>query len=458
MRKEIKSKGVHIISPENYISEKKFVFDVLFKDYLNYDYVVEFSDEADGYTFSVGDNEVQLPDIFFSTHYQMQAPIEPKVALISTGVEAYNLASLPGWYYDFESQSDQDGVYTDVVGMAFFLMSGFADINFSNTDKHNRNKGVSSFVVRNNLIDRPIIQEWFTVIAAKLFGSDQLKTDVLLPKYTKHISHDVDQPFEYLNYTVNRLMKRILGDIISRKSISLATQRLVKYLKVKQGLYSEDPYNNFGEINRVLSKAGVLSTFFFIAGKNQHEYDVSYNIEHEAIKEILNVVHKAGHKIGIHPGYLTLNDPDLLRYEVNKLQKVTDEIGLDIKITECRKHYLRWDWKGSVNNLAKAGIEHDYTVGYADRAGFRVGVAFPYRAFNWQTKKSANLKIHPLIVMEASLLGDKYMGLSIAQSWEKILLYHNILTQLGGEFVLLWHNNRLTNQQEMELFTKFISL
>ena len=45
--------------------------------------------------------------------------------------------------------------------MAFFLLSGYADIYFSKKDKFGRNVGESSFIVQNDLIDRPIIQEWF---------------------------------------------------------------------------------------------------------------------------------------------------------------------------------------------------------------------------------------------------------------------------------------------------------
>ena len=93
----------------------------------------------------------------------------------------------------------------------------------------------------------------------------------------------------------------------------------------------------------------------------------------------------------------------------------------------------------------------DFTVGYADRSGFRVGVAFPYSAFDWNTKEKLKLKLHPLIIMECTLLSPEYIGLSYEESYQIIDKYCSVLTESGGEFMLLWHNH-LLKEKDIKLF------
>lgn len=451
---------VKITSSPHCISEKQFVFDVMIRDFLKLDYALEILDEADGYSITFEEKQILIPDVFFDQIYKKDHKLLPEVEAYQTGYDNASLDKLPGWFANKQRTNDS-GIRTlpvDVIGMAFFLMSGYADIHFAEKDTHQRRIGSTSFIAKKNLIDRPIIQEWFTVLAGHLFGDEELKPGKKLPAYSKHISHDVDQPFEYLNYSKTRLIKRLAGDVLVRKKPKKAKKRYQLYKKVKDGNYRVDPYNNFNEIVRLLEKHDLKSTFFFISGKPKSEYDAIYDIEHPAISDILKQVHTAGHEIGLHPSYKTRHNPDLLRKEVQKLRMVCKSLGIDAPIETSRKHYLRWDWRYTPRILQKTGIKHDYTLGYADRTGYRAGVAFPFRAFGWESKESLEIKLHPLIVMEASLLAEKYMGYTVKEAGQKIVFYHNQLNRLGGEFVLLWHNHELIEPEKLTLFKKFLSL
>ncbi len=451
-----------ITSGPGFRSEKQFIFDVFIKDFLKLDYNLEIHEEADFYSIAHGDKQVLIPDVFFGHVYDKDVLTQPEVNSYPTGVDGLSLSELPGWYSGMGktsvTDSHKNSLPVDVIGMAFFLMSGYADILFAEKDMHERRIGGTSFVVKKNLIDRPIIQEWFTVLAWHLFGGEETRPGKKLPAYSKHVSHDVDQPFEYLNYSKARLMKRVSGDVLLRKSLKKARKRYQLYKNVQQGNYQIDPYNNFRELVKLLEKHDVASTFFFISGEAQSEYDALYDIEHPAISGILRHVHTAGHKIGLHPSYRTRHNPDLLKKEVQKLQNFCDFLGLDTKIETTRKHYLRWDWKHTPLILQKAGIKHDYTLGYADRTGYRAGVAFPFRAFDWKSRAALEIKLHPLVVMEASLLATKYMGYSVNEAGKKIAFYYNQLSRLGGEFVLLWHNHELIEPKKLTLFKNFLSL
>ncbi len=439
---------IKVKAPERFESEKKYIISVFAEDFLGLDLSLSFDSNIDGYHLYFDEKSIRLPDVFFN-----QGHFEGKT---TNRVEDISFASksLPAWFY----LSDEDwDCKADIFGMAFFLLSGYADLHFSDKDIFDRNIGNTSFLAKKELIDRPIIQEWFLILANQLLEKQHV-SELGSISYKKHVSHDVDQPFEYLNYTLGRLFKRVLGDILIRKDIRQAKKRLGFFLSVRNGNYEIDPYNNFFELIELLDKYKIISTFFFVASDNKHPNDVGYSIDQEAIKLLLSKLDYNGHTIGLHPSFYTYKDQNVLKTEFDKLQSVLSELRIPQIVSQSRKHYLRWDWESTPGELEATGITDDYTVGYADRSGFRVGVAFPYSAFDWKSKEKLALKLHPLIVMECTLTSPGYMGLSYEESRHFVDLYHKTLTENGGEFVLLWHNHLLLKEDDIKLFEYYLGL
>nr|WP_305257671.1 hypothetical protein [Parabacteroides goldsteinii] len=98
-----------------------------------------------------------------------------------------------------------------------------------------------------------------------------------------------------------------------------------------------------------------------------------------------------------------------------------------------------------MTHLEAAGITDDFTMGYADVAGFRLGTSYPVRWINPVTRRLSSILLHPLTIMDCTLEEKKYMGLN----YEEALAYSlNLIEQVkntGGELTLLWHN---TSAQE----------
>ena len=61
--------------------------------------------------------------------------------------------------------------------------------------------------------------------------------------------------------------------------------------------------------------------------------------------------------------------------------------------------------------LEKAGITDDFTMGYPDVAGFRLGTSRPVHWINPENKRISPLILHPLAIMECSLNEPVYMNL-----------------------------------------------
>ena len=122
-----------------------------------------------------------------------------------------------------------------------------------------------------------------------------------------------------------------------------------------------------------------------------------------------------------------------------------------------RAHYLRSDID-HMQRLADAGYTDDFTMGFADQAGFRLQTCRAVRWINPKTMQLTPLTLHPLIVMDNTLSQANYMNLTEDEAYflcerliDKVRLHH-------GDLCLLWHNSNLTpDTYHRALYEKVIS-
>ena len=121
-----------------------------------------------------------------------------------------------------------------------------------------------------------------------------------------------------------------------------------------------------------------------------------------------------------------------------------------------RAHYLRCSIE-QLQRLADAGYTDDFTMGFADQAGFRLQTCRAVRWINPKTMQLTNLTLHPLIVMDTTL--SKYMHLTEDEAYflcerliAKVKLHH-------GDLCLLWHNNNFASESyHRALYPKILAL
>jgi hypothetical protein len=108
-----------------------------------------------------------------------------------------------------------------------------------------------------------------------------------------------------------------------------------------------------------------------------------------------------------------------------------------------RHHFLAQREPEHTTALAEAGITDDFSMGYADVAGFRLGTCRPVRWFDPVAMRLTHLTLHPMTVMECTLDRPEYMNLNYEQARSTCfsLLYQ--VAKHHGEAVLLWHNTQL---------------
>jgi hypothetical protein len=128
-----------------------------------------------------------------------------------------------------------------------------------------------------------------------------------------------------------------------------------------------------------------------------------------------------------------------MRLEFDTLRSVCDTAGFDQPAWGVRQHFLRfanpWTWRVQ----EAAGLDHDSTLGFADRIGFRAGTCREFPVFDLLERQTLRLRERPLLVMDGTLF--EYMSLGLAEAAAQVRAIVDPCRMHGGDAVLLYHNH-----------------
>ncbi len=244
-----------------------------------------------------------------------------------------------------------------------------------------------------------------------------------------------------------QLLRVVAADIIKRKDIKLALEKVAEYYLVRRNKI-KDPYDTFDWIMDQSDAIGIKSHFYFMSG-GATLYDNGYKIDERKSLELIEKIKKRGHIIGIHPSYNAYNDFNQLKKEKDLLEKTVRQ-----PILEGREHYLRFEVPTTWQLWEDNGLKIDSTCGYADKEGFRCGTGDEYSVFNILTRKKLNLKERPLIVMETTF---KTYQPNISPDEMYDIINTLIDRSKQGKFVFLWHNSNLHTKFQ-KIYNQIIEL
>ena len=335
--------------------------------------------------------------------------------------------------------------HADIIASTYFLISRYEEyINpNSNRDPHGRYIGKQSVPAQAGFIHRPIVEEYGELLRNLL---QQAGVPLLpIPQQINHIylTHDIDSITNY------RRIRGLIGGILRRENITTILKSLFNI--------HNDPAYTFPWILNQDNQLPQATQIYFVkaarqaSGLDRPAYNlVGKNFTHLK-KEILTSSPKA--IFGLHASYKSGNIPDIISDERKLLQYAIE----NQQITTSRHHYLRSLQPNDMEALIDARITDDYTMGYADIAGFRLGTCRAVRFINPATRKLTSLTLHPLTIMDCTLSEPHYMNLTYkeALSYSQILI--NETKQHNGDLCLLWHNTRFTNNDyHSQLYSQII--
>ncbi len=173
-----------------------------------------------------------------------------------------------------------------------------------------------------------------------------------------------------------------------------------------------------------------------MAGGNSR-LDGDYDPRHGRGRDILERTIASGATIGLHASYDAGFHPEEIATEKAVLEEAS---GLPIR--RNRHHFLAWRSVEDGQALADAGLNWDSTLGYADVAGFRLGVCHPIPLFDPARLVPLGIEEHPLVLMDCTLTESKYMGLGEDEALDYAANLVSTVRSYNGEMTILWHHTR----------------
>jgi hypothetical protein len=334
-------------------------------------------------------------------------------------------------------------IHADLVASAYFLLTRYEEMMRPGVrDVHGRFPGKESLPFRAGFIHRPVVDGYSRLIRSRLGLPPQ-------PEGIRRVmlTHDVDAPFLY------RSWKGLVRSMLTDKRGALPS------LRSKFGRVEEDPYYTFPWIfeqdGRALAAGGkeVRSVFFFKSGGGRMAEDKPhYSLKSPGVRRLIRSVQEHGGEIGLHASYEAGLNPRLIVKEKESLER---SVGTTVSFN--RHHFLASREPEDMDYLEEAGITDDFTLGYADVAGFRLGTSRPVRRINPRTRRLTSLRLHPLTVMDCTLEDSRYMGLSPGEASDYCLRLIRETGKACGELSLLWHNSSLGGCYHRELYSSLIT-
>lgn len=417
--------------PNNNITERKYILDIIFDEFLGLNFeVIESNDYQDWVIELENKKSLTIKDGFFNRF--------PK------NLEYLKLENIP-------QRIDE----LDIFAASFFMLTRWEEYVNKTRDAHDRFLATESLAYKQGFLDKPIINEYVEKLKSMLLELDSnLKFKIQNSKL--FVSCDVDQAFDCTVENLKKLIRVGAGDILKRKSIKEFAKRVRRYIFNKLKNYKYDENYTFDWYMDLCEKAGIKASFYFIPTSVEKQ-NGCYELKDKKIQNLIKYIDSRGHEIGLHGSYQTYRDKEKAKLQKNMLDDTLKSLGISQKVVGNRQHYLRWDSSCTPSILEYTGFEYDTTGSYADIPGFRYGVCFEFSMFDFLNRKKLKIKQRPLIVMECSVIDDSYMGLGYTQEALDIILnLKQKCFKYDGNFSLLWHNSHFYNVTDKEMFKEII--
>jgi hypothetical protein len=332
---------------------------------------------------------------------------------------------------EVEKTGDTFVVHADLIASAYFLLSRYEEMMRRKVrDAHGRFPGKESLPYRAGFLHRPVVDEYRRLLR----GCLQKKYPALPAAGGRiasiELTHDIDAPFLY------RSWKGLIRSIRDGRGLACS-------LKGKFGKPENDPYYTFPRLieqDRQLQekRQAVVTTVFVKAGGWSPFDKPRYPLGGKDIQRLLRLLTENGMRIGLHASYEAGEKPQLLAREKARLSR-----HAQTAITGSRHHFLSCREPEDMRYLEAAGITDDFTMGYADVAGFRLGTCRPVRYIDPVARRLTSLTLHPLTIMDGTLELEKYMGLTCDEAATYCLRLVEQVEKAGGVLSLLWHNSSM---------------
>ncbi len=334
---------------------------------------------------------------------------------------------------------DRIDLNADLLSTTFFMLSRWEEHVVKERDQYGRFPANAALSVKSGFYQRPIVDEYAEMLWNMLqyLGIQQERKKW---EFKLFPTHDIDNPRKWRG--LHTLFRTLGGDLLKRKSPSMARNSWRSFWKTRQGT-EKDPFDTFDFLMDCSERYGLQSHFFFLCGGKTPFDKEALPPSHPIVQRIFEKINRRGHVIGLHSSYDAYTDEQLFKTELELLQKHAPQ-----EIKCGRQHYLRFEVPTTWQLWAKEGLEWESSMVYPEEAGFRCGICREFPVFDIHQRKMLPLFERPLILMEGSWM--RYNPKSPDRFLEDAKNLMEVVKRYKGTFVLLWHNSTLGFHFESE--------
>jgi len=373
---------------------------------------------------------VIIPSSFFTDEVYGTVESLPKLPL-----QIWEEAPILFGNSQLEMQGKTIVLHADLIASTYFLISRYEEIiQVDKRDEHGRFPGKESLPYRAGFIDSPLVDEYGKLLRIQLrnAGFEIPEPNQKIQKI--YLTHDVDQLSHY------RSLRGFMGGLL--RGISRPKEGN-KAIKTYFGGLKNDPWFTLpwlfkldNSLRQTLGAERCEPVVFIKVGGGIRKEDKPIITHHiQDFQSLITLCKKKNITFGLHLSYEAGIQLERIPEEKRQLEKVSKK-----KTVYNRHHYLDSREPQDMEALIDAGITDDFTMGYADVAGFRLGTCRPVRWINPTNQKLTSLVLHPLTMMDGSLSDKRYMNLNSHDAYEYCIRLINMVESWNGELVLLWHN------------------
>ena len=325
-------------------------------------------------------------------------------------------------------------IHADIIASAYFLISRYEEfVRKTVRDVHGRFPGKQSLPYRAGFIDRPIVDDYGLLLRSILRqqGENIPEPEAKINKI--YLTHDVDRLTHFRN--VRGFLGGVLRGLRYPREMRLAFASFFGKLK-------DDPWYTFPYLFKLdvglRNKVGdnyCQPVVFIRSGGKCREDKPFPNLYHPDYKTLIRYCKRRNIAIGLHTSYEAGINPQLVTEEKQRLEHLAK-----VHVSYSRSHFLCSREPQDMMALIDAGITDDFTMSYADMAGFRLGTCRPVKWINPATMEVQNLTLHPLAIMDMSLSDKRYMYMNAHEAEMYCCQLADHVKNYNGELVLLWHN------------------
>ncbi len=392
-------------------------------------YTLQFVLEYRGVDYQLCNDFIQFEQLngvklnYSDRHFQGIPQLKPSNLLFEETIEEYSITRSQFFQEDCFSFN---GVI-DPLASVFYTLSRMEEYLTDQRDSLGRFPGKKSILYQNDWHEKAMCDRWSNDFLYFLKEKCGLNWHPKLERIACMPTFDIDNAFAYQHKNQLRTKLATAKDMFYARKERLSDRKKVLAGEMK------DPYDTYDFIE-TLSMTGAKITIFWLLG-DYGPYDKNISHQHPAQRAL--ILHMSNFAdIGIHASYGSNDSEFQLLTEIQRLSEITET-----NITKNRQHFLMLHLPDTYQALVRQNITDDYSMGYADIAGFRAGTARSFPWFDLEKNDITSLMIHPFSYMDGTLkeylnLEPNEAKLKIAELFKEVCLY-------GGQFSYIWHNETI---------------